>query len=228
MNPCKRICIAALFLLVLSVSGAVAQVDNNINVTTTAGSSFIQVNITMDIGGNLPTSWVGWVVDRRTIGVCEPEVRLGSVSPFEPGEHTYQIFDSNVEEERTYYYRVYAVDDQGSRQYLGSPPLFPPGYYHDDFASPGGSGIVAQGVTVDLGWTLGIVICPGFCWQELSFVSGAPPGLEAGAMVQITGTIDNEFEGPYISSISDWMVIPECGPVSNEATSWGELKARYH
>ena len=228
MKPCKSILILVLVLVALSVSGAVAQVDNNINVTATAGASFIRVDITMDIGGNLPTSWVGWVVDRRTIGACEPEVRLGSVSPFESGEHTYQINDGNVLEDLTYYYRVYAVDDQGSRQYLGSPPLFSPGYYHDDYASPGGSGIVVQGITVDLGWTLGIVICPGFCWQELSFVSGAPSGLEAGAMVQITGTIDNEFEGPYISSITDWMTITECGSVPNEATSWGELKARYH
>ena len=228
MKPCRRILIVVLVLLALSVSGAVAQVDNNINVIATGGASSIQVVITMDIGGKLPVSWVGWVVDRRSIGLCEPEVRLGSVSPFESGEHTYQVNDANVMEDRTYYYRVYAVDDQGSRHYLGSPPLFPPGYYHDDYASLGDSGIVAKGVAVDLGWTLGIVVCPGFCWEALSFISEVPPGLEAGNMVQITGTIDNEFEGPYISSITDWMIIPECGSVPNEATSWGELKARYH
>ena len=228
MNPCKRIMIIVLALLLLSVSGAVAQVTNNINVTATGGASYIQVAITMDIGGDLPESWVGWVVERKTIGLCEPEVRLGSVSPFEAGENTYQINDSNVLQDVTYYYRVYAMDDQGSRQYLGSPPLFPPGYYHDDYASLGGSGMVAQGVTVDLGWSLGIVVCPGFCWETLSFISEAPPGLVAGSMVQIMGTIDNEFEGPYISSISDWMIIWDCGPVPDEEMSWGAGKASFY
>jgi hypothetical protein len=227
MKPSKRILIVMTAFLALSVSGAVAQVDNDINVIATGGATFIQVDITMDIGGNLPVSWVGWVVDRRSIGVCEPEVRMGSVSPFEAGEHTYHIYDSNVLEDLAYNYRVYAVDDQGARQYLGSPPLFPPGYYHDDYASIGGSGIVAKGIMVDLGWSLGITVCSGFCWETLSFVSGAPPGLEAGAMVQIMGAIDNEFEGPYISSITDWMIIEECGPVPNEATSWGGLKSLY-
>ncbi len=87
MKPSKRVLIVRLAFLALAVSGAVALVDNDINVIATGGSTSIQVDITMDIGGNLPVSRVEWVGDRRSIGVCGPEIRLGSVSPFEVGEH---------------------------------------------------------------------------------------------------------------------------------------------
>ena len=208
-----------------------AQVDNNINVLASGGAASIQVDITMDIGGTLDPSWVGWVVDRRTIGLCEPDLRVSSVMPFEVGEHTYQVTDSAVLQDVTYKYRVYALDDQGDRQYLGSPMEWPPGYYHDDYASLGGNGIVARGTLVDLGWTLGIEVCAGFCWEYISFISDYPPELAEGAgtgvVVLIHGTIGNEFEGPFIGTVTEWEIVGECGAVPNEDTSWGGLKARY-
>lgn len=229
MKPSYRFAITVVAMLALSSVGAMAQVDNNINVTASGGATSIQVDITMNIGGTLPTSWVGWVVDRRTNGLCEPEVRLGPVTPFAVGEHTYQFNDPDVLEDVTYYYRVYAVDDQGDRQYLGSPPEFPPAYYHDAYASLGGSGIVARGTMVDQG--MGIEVCSGYCWEGIAFVSGTPPELMesagTGDVVMIYGTIDNEFEGPYISMVTDWFFVGECGTVPAMETSWGGLKARY-
>ena len=231
MKPCHRLSTVLLVIAVMAAAGARAQVANNINVTAVGGAASIQIDVALDIGGTLPSSWVGWVVDRRTIGLCEPEARVGDVTPFAAGPHTYQLNDADVTGDVTYCYRVFAVDDQGGRHYLGMPPEFPPGYYHDAYASLGGGGKVARGVLVDLGWTLGINVCPGFCWEPVAFISGPPPELAAevgsGAVVMIRGSLTNEFEGPYIQEVTDWFFAGECGTLPATPASWGGLKAIY-
>ena len=145
----RQVLAALLTTFLASATSATAQVENDIDVSAVGNGTYIQITVSMDIGGTLPESWVGWVVDRRTLGICEPEFRLGPVTPFPTGAQEYVLNDTSAIETITYKYRVYAVDDHGERHYLGSPPTFPPAYYHDDYASLG-VGIVAGGTIVDL------------------------------------------------------------------------------
>lgn len=230
MKPGQRLFVFLCASLLL-VTGATAQVDNIIDVNATGGGSSITIDIDLDIGGNLPASWVGWVLVRTTIGVCEPAVRIGVVTPFEAGAHFYQRTDADVVSGLTYSYRVNAVDDQDALQNLGGPPLFPPGYYHDDFASLGGDGVVAEGYLTSQCFVACVIVCETGCWYPLHFISYLPPGLEpavdSGIPVRISGTLDNEFEGPYISTVTDWSIIEDCGTVPVTHESWGALKALY-
>lgn len=230
MSQSYRITATVTLALLTLAAAAVAQVDNWAELRCTPQTSAIQVDIDLDIGGTLPIEWVGWVVQRTTIGPCQEMVELGSPTAFPTGAQSYQIYNS-VEEGITYRYAIRAVTTGGDRVYLGGPPAFPPGYYHDDFASLGNAGLAASGVLIDLGWTLGIEVCQNDCWLPLSFISDPPPDLAAGAgsgvVVAIYGRIDNEFEGPYISQVTDWTVVHDCATVPNEVTGWGGLKARY-
>lgn len=43
-------------------------------------------------GGTLPSEWVGWVVDRETLGDCsDPVDQIGGVIPFPTGTQSYQL-----------------------------------------------------------------------------------------------------------------------------------------
>ena len=88
---------------------------------------------------------------------------------------------------------------------------------------------------MDLGWTLGIELCPGQCWEPIAFISHSYPWLELESLagtpqeVWLVGFIDNEFEGPYIVVVTD-VAWPRWGcysPLDNPETSWGALKTRY-
>ena len=231
MKPSYRLLTISLFAILVLATTATAQVDNWVELRCTPQTTYIQVDIEMDIGGTLPAEWTGWIVQRTTIGPCEETVELGPPGPFPVGAQNYRINNNTVEEGVVYRYSVRAVTTEGDRVYLGGPPAFPPGYYHDDFASLGNAGMAASGLLIDMGWTLGIEVCSNDCWLPLAFISDAPPDLAAGAdtgvVVAIFGRIDNEFEGPYISQVTDWAVVHDCGTVPNEVTDWGGLKARY-
>ena len=179
-------------------------------------------------------------MDRTALGVCGYETRIGPVTPFPSGAQEYVLTDTDVITDvgppLTYKYRVYAIDDQGERHSLGSPPTFPPAYYHDAYASVGPDpGAVAGGTIIDLGYALGVELCPDDCWEPISFISSSYPhlGLEdlAGTAneVVLVGIIDNEFEGPYIVLVTD-IVWPRWGcfsPLEDGPASWGALKSRY-
>lgn len=240
MSTRLLVLVSVLLTVFVSVMNAAAQVENDIAVSAVGNGSSIEVTVSMDIGGTLPASWVGWVVDRTTLGVCGYELRIGGVTPFPTGVQEYVLTDTdvitNVGPPLTYKYRVYAIDDQGERQYLGSPPTFPPAYYHDAYASVGPDpGAVAGGTIVDLGYTLGVELCPDDCWEPIAFISNYYLGLElenlAGTAqeVWLVGIIDNDFEGAYIDLVTD-VAWPRWGcfsPLDNPETSWGALKSRY-
>ena len=230
MKPSYRITTAITLAILTLAATAAAQVDNWVELRCTPWNNDIQIEVDIDIGGTLPADWTGWVVQRTTIGPCEETVELGNPRLFPDGAQQYQTGDS-VQEGVTYRYAIRAVTTGGARVSLGGPPAFPPVYYHDDYASVGNSGLAASGILIDLGWTLGIEVCSNDCWLPLSFISGAPPelaeGADTGVVVAIYGRIDNEFEGPYISQVTDWAVVFDCGTVPGEVIGWGGLKARY-
>ena len=212
-----------------------AQVPNFVEVTALGLGSQNRVVVEMYVGAQLPAEWVGWVVDRTTLGVCGDEVlQLGEVTPFPevgaaPAE--YGLDDHLAAEDLTYQYRLYAVDAAGTRHYLPGFTEWPPAYYHFDYASRNNDGFVAEGTLTDLGWTRGIDLCPDHCWAYLSFISELPGELEAYVgtemVVRLRGQLDAEFEGPYVSEVTGWSLQGSCEPVGAEAVSWDGLKARY-
>jgi hypothetical protein len=218
--------------LVFFVDTAAAQVPNYVSLRASGVGSSIVISVELDVGGMLPQEWVGWVIDRTTIGICEePEIQIGDSTPFPVGEQSFVRTDNSVEYGVTYKYRIYAIDAEGVRYYLPGFTEWPPGYYHFDYASIDDSGYVAEGTLVDMGWTTGIVICEGSCWEYVSFISGLPaelaPLVGTPATIRLTGVIDAEFEGPYVSSITSWSVVSGCSPVSTVEMNWGGLKALY-
>lgn len=220
------------FCCVFLVTAIYAQVPNSVSLVADGSGGSIVIDIDLDVGGVLPTEWVGWVVDRSTIGNCdEPTIQLGETTPFPGGEGSYVLNDVLAEPGTTYKYRIFAVDADGVRHYLPGYTEWSPGYYQFDYASLWDQGYVAEGQLVDLGWTAGIEICQDYCWEYLSFISELPeelmPYVGTSATVQLIGEIDAEFEGPYITQISSWSIVSGCSSVSTAELSWSGLKALY-
>ncbi len=212
-------------------NGTVGHSRYDVLVTASSTGSAINISVDLDIGGTLPAEWVGWVVDRNAIGDCDqPVVQIGGMTPFPSGAQSYLLTDGTARPMTTYMYRIYAVNAAGERFYLPGYTDFPPGYYQFDYASLA-NGYVAEGQLVDLGWGLGITVCPDGCWQFLAFISDPPADLLqlAGTevTVKISGQLDAEFEGPYVSEVTGWETISGCSPVENLETTWGSLKALY-
>jgi hypothetical protein len=88
----------------------------------------IDITVDLDIGGTLPAEWVGWVVDRNTIGVRDqPELQIGNAVPFSFGASNHVLTDNTAEIGITYMYRIFAVDADGSRHILPGYTEFSPG-----------------------------------------------------------------------------------------------------
>ncbi|MBU8871950.1 MAG: hypothetical protein KOO60_13870 [Gemmatimonadales bacterium] len=210
--------------------GVFAQVPNGAELNAEEVSGHIQISIDLDIGGVLPEHWVGWVVDRTTLNPCQDVVQIGEVTPFPVGIDSWIMYDSSAVFEVTYKYRIFAVDAQDVRYNLPSYTEFPPSYYFFDYASVG-DGVVAIGTLNTLGHPpCGITMCPEMCFEYISFISNLPsellPLIDTPVVIQLHGEIDAEFEGPYITEVTNWS-ISSCGEVSNEQKAWGNLKAFY-
>ncbi len=154
MRPFYRVCISIAALLVafgFMLDGAMAQVPNFVQVRASGQGGSINITVDLDIGGTLPPEWVGWVVDRTTIGVCDqPVVQIGVSTPFPTGAQNYSLGDNTAEPGITYKYRLFAVDAAGTRHSLPGYTEFPPAYYHFDYASINDNGRVAEGTLTDL------------------------------------------------------------------------------
>ena len=224
-----------LFVILLPAAAAQGQTDSSANLTCTPLGSAIDVEVDIVIGDLIPDDWVGWVVKRQTLSWCEPDRLLGSIDdPFHFYSQVRHFVDEDVELPFLYYYCIYAVDQQGELHRLGGPPLFPPGYYHDDFCAPGGAGLLGEGRLVSDahgGGYPGFDVCDDGCWYGTGFISELPGMLwlylDTDTYLMLFGTIDNEFEGAYISSITEWYIIDACGPVPARKESWSGLKALY-
>ncbi len=232
----ERIFVGSLLLILSAFAfqgeSALAGVPNDVHLVATGSASFITITIDLNIGGELPAEWVGWVVDRKTIGDCDdPVLRLTDLTPFPDGSMFYTFTDASAALGTTYYYRIYAIDAEGARHYLPSYTLFPPGYYQLAYASRNNNGVIAEGRMIEDGGWLKIDACQNNCWTYLAFISGAPAELAdlAGSedTVRIRGRISAEFEGPYISQVTGWSIIPNCGSVPSVKKNWDGIKAMY-
>jgi hypothetical protein len=216
---------------VLHAEDSLAQVPPNlIYIDSSGAGGTIQISVDMDINGTLPPEWSGWVVDREAIGDCDqPTVQVGDVTPFPVGAQVFQLADSEALPELTYKYRFYAVDSDGVRHGVPHSPDF--GFLVTTYASINDVGRVAVGYLVDLGWGIGLAVCPSGCWEQISSIYAPPPLFNvlvgSSTTVEIFGQIDVGVEGPYISSISNWSIVSDCSAVGNDRMTWGAAKAMY-
>jgi hypothetical protein len=215
-------------------TGTVAQgvpYDNDVILMTECASSHqepnqVLIQVTLQIDGGLPEHWVGWVIDRFAVGQCE-EVQVTEVLPFLDGMSQHEFSDDLTLADLYHGYRIQAVDAEGTRYHLPFP-LFPLGRGYD-FAVCGG-GPAARGTVHDLGWTLGLEVCPDECWVPISFLELYPPEMESlvgtGEIVDVYGMLDTDFEGPYIL-VDRYEIVTDCVAVVITPRSWTAVKGVY-
>ncbi len=236
MKSLYRVCFAlSVFLIVFafSLGSSYAQAPPNILYINSSGTgSAISIEVALTINGTLPAEWVGWVIDRKSVGFCDQAVeQIGDVTSFPSGAQVYLLTDNTANSEITYMYRIFAVNDAGERFYFPNNLEFNSSSFHYDYASVSGNGYVAEGTLVDLGWTIGVQICPGECWEPITSISN-PPSLfhfmvGSSVPIRISGELDISVEGPFLSVVTSWSALTDCSAVESAKASWGELKAIY-
>ncbi len=221
-----------LSLLALFVSVAVSSVaqepPSRFSIYASGDEGPVQVTVYLLVGGELPSEWVGWVVDRTQVGVCNPQTaQLGSVMSFPTGEHTYTLPDSDATPGFTYRYRFFVVDSEGTR--MGVPYELFSYTSSSAFGSVSNSGLVGVGYVVDFGWYTGVVACPQECWGPLEQIDVQPLGFLAGIPlpIKVYGRVGVGIEGPFLEELASWEFIDSCQPVLVENYTWGNVKAIY-
>jgi hypothetical protein len=227
MNVCKLF-LAWVVVAALSVPATATGQMNRAILDVQCQSSGVLLIADFDIVSELPSEWVGWVIERTTNGVCESRIRIGNPAAFPEGQATIQIVDELAVDGLGYRYHIRAVDTDGILRYLGSSFSWP-GYYQIAYSSCG-LAPVARGQLTDLGWTTGIEPCDQGCWFYLAFISELPAALQqyvgTSTEVLLFGEIEDEFEGAYVNQIYSWFVLEDCA-VPTDTGSWGVLKSRY-
>ena len=217
----------ALFALV-AVRSVAQEPPNRLSIHASGYEGPVQVQVYLLVGGELPSEWVGWVVDRTQVGTCDAQTaQLGTVMSFPAGEQTYYLPDSDAEPGSTYQYRFYAVDGEGTR--IGVPHGLFSHSTSSAFGSVSNSGLVGVGYVVDFGWYFGLVACPQECWGPLEGLEVQPLGFLSGIPmpIKVFGEVGVGIEGPYLEQLASWEFIDSCDPVSVENCTWGNVKAVY-
>lgn len=193
----------------------------------------VELSVTLNILTELPENWAGWVIDRSSIGLCGPTARVVGPEVFPSGYAAYQFVDNTAVPGQAYRYTMRPVNDQGAVLSWYHPDydqFFPPVYIMIDrttcFDAP-----AVRGRLIDMSWTVGIEVCEGQCWDPLAFISELPaallPLVGTDAVVELRGTLADDFEGPYLTNITGWTLLPGCGSVSTAPDSWSGVKGRF-
>jgi len=224
---------AIILLFLLSLPSVVFGLDDWVELTASCGdgAAVPTLTATMQVTSELTASWVGWVVDRTTIGVCEPAVQVNGPHAFSAVRTSIGFSDPTVVAGRAYEYRIRAIDAAGNRFYLGwGGGDFPPAFYETAYATCGDA-VAVRGTLVHAGGRIGIVPCAGQCWLPILLLADLPTQLEilidTVVVVELRGALGDNFEGPYLGSITGWSIPSGCGSVGTEPVSWGALKATY-
>ncbi|MBE0564537.1 MAG: hypothetical protein IH621_01150 [Krumholzibacteria bacterium] len=106
----------------------------------------------------------------------------------------------------------------------------PPAYYQSAYTACGDA-VVVRGRLVGGTWMTGVEVCPDQCWVPVQFVSELPaapePLVGTAAVVELRGTLTDEIEGPCVTGVTRWTVLPDCGTVPAVPGNWSGLKAAY-
>lgn len=224
---------AMLLLLLISLPSVVRGLDDWVELTASCGNGATAPNLTatMLVTSELTASWVGWVVDRTTIGACEPAVQVNGPHAFPATLTSVAFSDPTVVPGRAYQYRIRAVDAAGNRFYLGwGGGDFPPAFYETAYVTCGNA-VAVRGNLVRSGGRIDIVPCADQCWLPILLLAFLPAELETYIdtveVVELRGTLADEFEGPYLDGITGWSTPGVCGNVATVPVSWGAVKSTY-
>jgi len=222
-------CLTTLLILFLITAAAAQEEMNNVSLEAACSGSQIEITIELDVQYDLPEGWVGWVVERVPVGICLPTEAICPVTDFPVGAATYTLYDTPDLPDYQHNYRIKGVDADGGRHYM-SLPQWPPGWYSHDYigcgTAPAGRGTISS----EPGWTISVVNCPDMCWIESWFLSGdtwiLDDLVDTGIVVDLYGTIDANFEGPYII-VESFEIVDDCNAVAADETTWGAVKSMY-
>jgi hypothetical protein len=229
-----KILAATTSLLILATSVAAADAQGTLNTACSEGVVEIQANYIND--GSQP-DWVGLVVTRDRVGLCdEPVVILPEMWPlpelFVPTDYGFSEIPPAMDQ--YFRYILQAVDSAGELHLVE-----PQGdLLCHDFAACGPA-VAARGFLWDTGDWSGIEPCPATCWFEVCVgpldIDGLDP--EVWETYVNTGIPVNLYGEAFVSGmpVSPCLIVSdvqpteggECGPAPTAPTSWSSLKHRY-
>ena len=227
MRPSNRVpAIVLTCILLLASTGFAAEEEIQAAVFIADECSGLDAVLTIDMNvwGTIPEHIVGWIITRRVLGKCVPDVQVGDVRPFEPGENQYVVVDTPAEVGYSCLYMAHAVDAENNRYFIYWPQRTFWAYY-DCLGSP-----AARGLVTEVMGSPYLQVCEGDCWYGLSvFDSSLPPegDFQIGQYIDVYGELFAGMEGPYINA-TGWSLSPnQCGAVPTREMTWGSLKSTY-
>jgi hypothetical protein len=202
------------------VDSVMVHVDHNCTIGT------VELTIEMDVWGQVQAEVVGWIVERKTLGACVPDVQVGVIHPFEAGVHVYTVSDLPEVLGRQALYYVYGVGTSGERWWVNF------GQRTNFEQTDCRGGPAARGMyVVPAPGTYQFDVCPEECWFGFSYLTTpyVPEWPElVGQVIDLYGSLGLGMEGPYLSGDIFWFPAPDgCGPVATSRMSWSAVKAIY-
>jgi hypothetical protein len=220
------------FMTALATSAAAQSAANGASLTATCGVASVDLDVNFIINTEMPEHWAGWVIDRSSLGVCEPTARVVGPEAFPSGQASFSFVDGTAVPGQAYRYRMVPVDAQGATLHWDHPDydyFFPPAYLMIDRTTCDNA-LAVRGRLIDSGWTTRIERCEGQCWEWLDSIDlpdELMPLIGTDVVVELWGTLLDDFEGAYLVDVTSWAVRPDCGVVATETTTWSEIKARF-
>lgn len=215
-------------LMFLVAAVAVGQTNTAV-VTAACGDAGVDLVVDLSITEPLPSTWVGWVVERMTIGPCDAMHRVYGLEGFPAGAGSLEFSDATAVPGLAYKYLILAVDDQGNRHDLLEPDFADP-WTAVDYTTCGHPAVVRGSLHGDAtqAW---MFVCMSDCWEYISYVEDVPAGLapylNTGDHVELRGALHFGPSGPYITDITGWALLDGCATVTDVPASWSGAKARF-
>ena len=169
------------------------------------GGDGVMLTVTHTVSDAYPTDWVGWYVERETVGACVPDVQICEVLPF-PDQlgQTAVVLTDFPGPGRNVVYRILARTADGGHVgiYTGARMAF---FHSICLGGPAFRGTIEL-YAVDFPY---FAPCPEECWFEISVLDTMVPADLAelagtGIVVDIFGTLASGMEGTRLD-IDFWL-----------------------
>ena len=213
----------------LLISSSAAAQANTAVLSAECGNAGVDLTVDMSVTPPLPSTWVGWVVVRQTIGPCEALRLVRGPEAFPAGALSLAFADDTAVFGVAYKYLIMAVDAQGNRHDLLAPD-FADEWTAIDYTTCGDPAVVRGAIFGDAAraW---MSVCLTGCWEFISHVDALPGGLVpllgSGDQVELRGSLHFGADGPYITDVTGWTRLDGCGTVVGMPSAWGAAKARF-
>ena len=205
-------------------------IEATVLITDECAGNDAVLTVDMNVWGEISEPVVGWVIVRQVVGKCVPDVQLGGVRPFVPGENQYVVVDTPPESGYSCLYRAWALDEDFNKYFIYWPQRTDWAYY-DCQGTPAGRGQIVESVVPTIPPMATLDVCDDECWVELNpWQPHLPDNVDLGFVglcTEVYGELMKGMDGPYINNPeATWFTESAlCGPVPNERQNWGSVKA---